>query len=132
LKKYNAAYGRIFRGLRAGRRPRFCNTVAWKRARTGKCDFQRGDHRGWRFHRYRDLPENLQHHQQRTTEGDDWRPLSLEEVRKLHIQRVLNVCRGNRLRAAPNSGIGRTSLYRYLKHDGLEGKVREKPHVSAV
>jgi len=57
-----------------------------------------------------DLPENLQHHQQRTTEGDDWRPLIAREVRKLHIQRVLNVCRGNRLRAAQILGIGRTSF----------------------
>jgi DNA-binding protein Fis len=39
-------------------------------------------------------------------------------VRKVHIQRVLEMCRGNRLRAAQFLGIGRTSLYRYLKRDG--------------
>jgi ActR/RegA family two-component response regulator len=43
---------------------------------------------------------------------DDWRPLSLEEVRKQHIQRVLAMCKGNRLRAAQVLGIGRTSFYR--------------------
>ena len=52
--------------------------------------------------------------------GDEWRPLSLEEVRKMHIQRVLEMCQGNRLRAAQILGIGRTSLYRYLKRDGLD------------
>jgi DNA-binding protein Fis len=53
-------------------------------------------------------------------DGDDWKPLSLEEVRKLHIRRVLELCQGNRLRAAQILGIGRTSLYRYLKRDGYD------------
>jgi DNA-binding NtrC family response regulator len=39
-----------------------------------------------------DLPENLQHRGQRTAEGAEWRPLSLDEVRKVHIQRVLAMC----------------------------------------
>jgi len=39
---------------------------------------------------------------------------------KLHIQRVLEMCQGNRLRAAQILGIGRTSLYRYLKRDGYD------------
>ena len=43
----------------------------------------------------------------------------------LLIQRVLDMCQGNRLRAAQILGIGRTSLYRYLKRDGLEAG--EKP-----
>ncbi len=43
-------------------------------------------------------------------EGDDWKPLSLEEGQKLHIRRVLGMCQGNRLRAAQFLGIGRTSL----------------------
>jgi DNA-binding protein Fis len=53
-------------------------------------------------------------------EGDDWKPLSLDDVRKLHIRRVLDLCQGNRLKAAQFLGIGRTSLYRYLKRDGME------------
>jgi transcriptional regulator of acetoin/glycerol metabolism len=67
-----------------------------------------------------DLPEHLQHRGQGTAHGDDWRPLSLDEVRKLHIQRVLDMCQGNRLRDAQILGIGRTSLYRYLKRDGAD------------
>ena len=41
-------------------------------------------------------------------------------------QRVLEVCQGNRLRAAQILGIGRTSLYRYLKCDGHEMRTRER------
>jgi len=75
-----------------------------------------------------DLPENLRHRGQRNAEGAEWRPLSLDEVRKVHIQRVLAMCMGNPLRAAQMLGIGRTSLCRYLKRDqlkpGLQVKLR--------
>jgi DNA-binding NtrC family response regulator len=47
--------------------------------------------------------------------GPDWRPLPLDEMRRIHIQRVLEVCNGNRVHAARMLGIGRTSLYRFLK-----------------
>ena len=67
-----------------------------------------------------DLPEQLQHRETSSPGGADWKPFSLEEVRKAHIQRVLEMCRGNRLRAAQFLGIGRTSLYRYLKRDGVD------------
>ena len=73
-----------------------------------------------RFIDLADLSEQLQHRESRAVEGDDWKPLSLEEVQKLHIRRVLGMCQGNRLRAAQFLGIGRTSLYRYLKRDGLD------------
>jgi transcriptional regulator of acetoin/glycerol metabolism len=39
-------------------------------------------------------------------------------VRSKHIQKVLEVCGGNRVRAAQLLGIGRTSLYRHLKRGG--------------
>jgi len=32
-----------------------------------------------------DLPEGLQHRGPRTAEGDEWRPLSLDEMRNAHI-----------------------------------------------
>jgi transcriptional regulator of acetoin/glycerol metabolism len=73
-----------------------------------------------------DLPEHLQHRAPRTPQGDPWRPLALDEVRKLHIQRVLDLCQGNRLRAAQVLGIGRTSLYRYLKRDEQERAAPER------
>src|SRR5450759_4573818 len=63
-----------------------------------------------------DLPENLQKPVAPTGRaGDTWRPLPLNEVRRQHIRRVLEVCEGNRVRAAQLLGIGRTSLYRFLK-----------------
>ncbi len=49
------------------------------------------------------------------TQNGDWRPLPLSEMRSIHIQRVLETCKGNRVRAARMLGIGRTSLYRFLK-----------------
>src|SRR5260370_816198 len=67
-----------------------------------------------------DLPEGLEHRGPRTAEGDEFRPLSLEEMRKIHIRRVLDMGQGNRLRAAQVLGIGRTSLYRHLKDDEKE------------
>jgi transcriptional regulator of acetoin/glycerol metabolism len=63
-----------------------------------------------------DLPAHLQKSQHRAAAaGSDWRPLPLDEVRRIHIQHVLEMCKGNRVRAAQTLGIGRTSLYRFLK-----------------
>jgi transcriptional regulator of acetoin/glycerol metabolism len=63
-----------------------------------------------------DLPENLQKPATQVGRGGEtWRPLPLEEVRRQHIRRVLEACEGNRVRAAQMLGIGRTSLYRFLK-----------------
>ena len=47
--------------------------------------------------------------------GAGWCPLPLAEMRRMHIRRVLETCNGNRVRAARMLGIGRTSLYRFLK-----------------
>ncbi len=63
-----------------------------------------------------DLPEHLQKPRGQSGALDEnWRPLPLEEVRRIHIQRVLELCHGNRVRASQILGIGRTSLYRHLK-----------------
>jgi DNA-binding NtrC family response regulator len=121
LKKYNAAYGKNIFGL-----TRRTQTVLLQHAWPGNvrelenvlssaCITATGD-----FIDLADLPEHLQHRSTHSLEGDSWKPLSLDEVRKLHIRRVLDLCQGNRLKAAQFLGIGRTSLYRYLKRDGME------------
>src|SRR5713226_7344181 len=126
LKKYNTTYGKNIFGL-----TRRAQTVLLRHGWPGNvrelenvissaCITATGD-----FIDLADLPEQLQHGETSSLESDDWKPLSLEEVRKVHIQRVLEMCQGNRLRAAQFLGIGRTSLYRYLKRDGVDTR-REK------
>ena len=61
----------------------------------------------------RSSPEDIT--AQRASAEDSWRPLPLEEIRQQHIRRVLDAREGNRCRAAQLLGIGRTSLYRFLK-----------------
>jgi transcriptional regulator of acetoin/glycerol metabolism len=67
-----------------------------------------------------DLPEQPQRRGPSSGDREEWSPLSLDEIRKQHLQRALGMCKGNRLRV----GIGRTTLYRYLKHDGYQETVR--------
>jgi DNA-binding NtrC family response regulator len=63
-----------------------------------------------------DLPQHIQKPRHRIAiTGSDWRPVPLDEVRRVHIERVLESCNGNRVKAAHMLGIGRTSLYRFLK-----------------
>jgi transcriptional regulator of acetoin/glycerol metabolism len=70
-----------------------------------------------------DLPEHLQKPRGRGgPSGENWRPLPLEEVRRLHIERVLEMCNGNRVRASQILDIGRTSLYRFLKRTGKQAE----------
>src|SRR5579864_7262874 len=86
LKKYNDVYGKNISGL-----TRRAQTVLLQHAWPGNVRelenviataaiTATGD-----FIDLADLPEHLQHRGPRKPEGDDWRPLSLEEVRKLHI-----------------------------------------------
>jgi DNA-binding NtrC family response regulator len=66
-----------------------------------------------------DLPQHIQrprHHM--PIAGAEWRPVPLDEIRRVHIERVLEACNGNRVKAAHMLGIGRTSLYRFLKASG--------------
>jgi len=46
--------------------------------------------------------------------------LTLRELEKIHIRRMLETCRGNRSQAAQSLGISRKTLYRKLKDYGLE------------
>jgi transcriptional regulator with PAS, ATPase and Fis domain len=123
LKKYNEAYGKNIAGL-----TRRVQTVLLQHAWPGNVRelenvissasiTATGD-----FIDISDLPEQLQRRGPRGGDEEEWRPLSLEEVRKVHIQRVLGMCQGNRLRAAQILGIGRTSLYRYLKRDAVPSR----------
>jgi DNA-binding NtrC family response regulator len=73
-----------------------------------------------------DLPGYVGHTDPRDKIVDEWRPLSLEEVRNVHIRKILDMCQGNRLRAAQILGIGRTSLYRYLREDGQAKRTAER------
>ena len=133
LKKYNDVYGKKISGL-----TRRAQTVLLQHAWPGNVRelenviatgaiTATGD-----FIDLADLPEHLQHRNPPGLEGDAWRPLALDDVRKLHIQRVLEVCQGNRLRAAQVLGIGRTSLYRYLKRAGHDVRSREKSDGAAA
>jgi two-component system, response regulator RegA len=72
-----------------------------------------------------DLAEQLRKLQSSAvTANGDWRPLPLSEMRSMHIRRVLETCNGNRVRAARMLGIGRTSLYRFLKSADRQSTVR--------
>jgi two-component system response regulator HydG len=117
LKKYSQAYGKTFQGL--SRRAqivmlqhqwpgnvRELENVISSAAITASADFID----------VTDLPQHLQKPQRAATHTDEnWRPLPLDEIREVHIQRVLEMCNGNRVRASQILGIGRTSLYRFLK-----------------
>ena len=66
---------------------------------------------------FADLPESL-HQRTDHWEGEVWKPLFLDDVRDLHIRRVLRFCQGDRARAAQVLGIGKTTIYRYIKQFG--------------
>ncbi len=127
LKKYTAAYGKDIAGLTRRARtvllqhPWPGNVRELENVISSACITATGD-----FIDLTDLPEHLQQRNSGAAEGDDWRALSLGELRKVHIQRVLDTCKGNRLRAAQILGIGRTSLYRYLKRDGENIQTKAK------
>ena len=117
LKKYNEAYSKQIQGL-----TRRAQAVLFQHAWPGNvrelenvisCACLTSVNE---FIDVDDLPENLQKPASRAGHPQDsWRPLPLEEIRRQHIRRVLDACEGNRVRAAHMLGIGRTSLYRFLK-----------------
>jgi len=117
LKKYSEAYGKPLLGLTRRAQVvllqhnwpgnvRELENVLSSAAMTASSDFID----------VADLPEHLQRSDTHAPFHDEpWRPLPLDEVRRMHIERVLESCKGNRVRAAQMLGIGRTSLYRHLK-----------------
>lgn len=119
IKKYNAAYGKQIQGLTRRAQAvllqhtwpgnvRELENVISSASLVAPSDFID----------VHDFPENLQNPGRPAEPAKSWRPLPLEKVRKDHIERVLKLCGGNRVRAAQMLGIGRTSLYRYLKREG--------------
>lgn len=119
LKKYSDEYGKTFQGLTRRAQMvllhhswpgnvRELENVISSAAITATNEFIDVD----------DLPGNLRRPTRNIgpVEGN-WRPLPLDEVRRIHIKRVLEMCEGNRVRAAQVLGIGRTSLYRFLKRE---------------
>jgi DNA-binding NtrC family response regulator len=125
LKKYNQAYGKQCMGL-----TRRAQTVLLQHSWPGNVRELENVISGAAirttgvFIDVDDLPEQLCKRAVRTnSSGEEWRPLPLEEVRRIHIHRVLEMSHGNRVRAAQLLGIGRTSLYRHLKRvNGAEKK----------
>src|SRR5262249_62056094 len=47
--------------------------------------------------------------------------LSLEDVERMHIERILARCGGQKARAATILGINRTTLWKKLRQYGVEG-----------
>lgn len=119
LKKYSEAYGKTFQGLTRRAQivllhhdwpgnVRELENVISSAAITAANEFIDVS----------DLPANLRRVSPHASSGEEtWRPLPLDEIRRIHIKRVLEMCGGNRVRAAQMLGIGRTSLYRFLKRD---------------
>src|SRR5262249_55864303 len=87
LKKYNEAYGKNIAGLtrRAQtallQHPWPGNVRELENVVSSACITATGD-----FIDLADLPEQLQHRDNGGSSGDDWRPLSLDDVRTIHIQ----------------------------------------------
>lgn len=120
LKKYGEAYGKIFQGLTRRAQivllqhdwpgnVRELENVISSAAITATNEFMDVD----------DLPVIVRKpgRHSHSAADENWRPLPLDEVRRIHIKRVLDMCGGNRVRASQILGIGRTSLYRFLKSE---------------
>src|ERR1700731_3824385 len=92
LKKYNDAYGKKIPGLTRRAQAGLLqhqwpgNVRELENVISSACITATGD-----FIDLADLPEQLQRRGPRTAEGNEWRPLSLDEVRKVHIQRGLGM-----------------------------------------
>jgi two-component system response regulator AtoC len=65
----------------------------------------------------RDLPSDLRELSMDRLETKDW--LTLEEMEKRYIERVLNMTHNNRSLAADTLGLPRTTLWRKMKRHGL-------------
>jgi two-component system response regulator HydG len=116
LKKFNALYHKSVSGL-----TRRAQTVILRHSWPGNvrelenvismaCMTTTGD-----FIDLHDLPEQFQHGRASEADFSDPGALRLDAVCFQHVETVLRMCNGNRVRAAQVLGISRTSLYRYLR-----------------
>jgi DNA-binding NtrC family response regulator len=127
LKKYNKAYGKNISGL-----TRRAQLVLLRHAWPGNvrelenlissaCITATGD-----FIDIIDLPGHLLNHRDSSLEGAVWKHLTLKEVCTLHVVRVLEMCQGDRSQSSQILGIGRTTLYRYLRQIRQAAEPQEK------
>ncbi len=128
LKKYNQSYGKQLRGFTrraqiAMARHRWPGNIRELDNAISSAAMMSAED----FIDLRDLPAHLQKSDasQQPFSAGDWQPVPLAEIRRVHVQRVLEVCNGNRVRAAEMLGIGRTSLYRMLKGRNGRRKLAE-------
>jgi DNA-binding NtrC family response regulator len=66
------------------------------------------------------LPEGYRVLEATMSQGQPIPAFDLSSVEKLHIQRVLNYTRGNKVEAARLLNIGLTTVYRKIEEYGLE------------
>ncbi len=128
LKKYSAAYNKHFRGLtrRAQlalmQHPWRGNVREIENVISSAAITAQGD-----FIDLGDLPEHVQKPTTSPGADENWQPLPLAEIRRRHIQKVLEMCKGNRVRASQILRIGRTSLYRHLRRTHSSAKAAGSP-----
>jgi transcriptional regulator with PAS, ATPase and Fis domain len=126
VNKYNKEYGKNIAGptkraqIALQRHPWHGNVRELENVISSACIISTGE-----FIDFADLPESL-HQPIDRRGGEVWKPLFLDDVRDLHIRRVLEFCQGNRARAAQVLGIGKTSIYRYIKQFGSGPGAREE------
>jgi transcriptional regulator with PAS, ATPase and Fis domain len=72
------------------------------------------------------LPEALRGRAAKRSNRDDTEILSLQEVERRHVERVLYLLDGNRTAAAEKLGISRSTLHAKISQFGLEA-VGQKP-----
>jgi two-component system response regulator HydG len=116
LKKCNEQYGRRFQGVtRTAERALVRhlwpgNVRELENAISRAAITAAGD-----FIELEDLPPHIQAGPALSDASETWQPLALDEVERIHVRRVLDLCSGNQVRASEILGISRTSLYRHLK-----------------
>jgi transcriptional regulator with PAS, ATPase and Fis domain len=131
LKKYNASYHKQILGL-SRRAQTVLLQYGWpgnvrelENVISGACIRSIAE-----FIDVDDFPEHFRQPSVRAIGAEQsWRPLPMDEVKRAHIERVLAMCKDNRVKAAQLLGIGRTSLYRHLKRtERLKAKSAAHAH----